>query len=143
MSKFKVEIATGSDGSVSFDVPLRISKRGYRKLVQITSPDSAERPWDAQPTAMQRALGRAERWRRMLDSGEATSINEIAVRENTDFSYVARLLNLTVLAPPLAAAILDDTLPSGTTINDLAINPPLLWSEQVSRLELNRGPLRN
>ena len=142
MSKFKVEIATGSDGSIAFDVPLRITKRGYRKLVQLTGPEAAERPWDAQPTALQRALGRAERWRRMLESGEATSINDLAIKEGTDFSYIARLLNLTTLAPQLVAAILDDTLPSGTTVNDLAINPPLLWAEQVSRLELKRGSLR-
>lgn len=70
----------------------------------------------------------------MLDSGEVASINEIAAREKADFSYVARLLNLTMLAPPLVAAIVDDTLPSGTTVNYLAINPPLLWAEQIERL---------
>lgn len=142
MSKFKVEIATGSDGSITFDVPLKITKRGYRKLVQLTGPEAAERPWDAQPTALQLALGRAERRRRMLESGEATSINDLAAKENTDFSYIARLLNLTTLAPQLIAAILDDTLPSGTTVNDLAINPPLLWSAQVEHLEHKRGALR-
>ncbi|WP_394538794.1 LacI family transcriptional regulator [Lysobacter enzymogenes] len=141
MSKFKVEIATGSDGSIAFDVPLRITKRGYRKLVQLTGPEAAERPWDAQPTALQRALGRAERWRRMLESGEATSINDLAAKERTDFSYIARLLNLTTLAPQLVAAILEDALPSGTTVNDLAINPPLLWSGQIGQLERKRGPL--
>ena len=141
MSKFKVQIATGSDGSIAFDVPLRITKRGYRKLVQLTGTETAERPWDARPTALQRALGRAERWRRMLESGEATSISDLAAKEGTDFSYIARLLNLTTLAPQLIAAILDDTLPSGTTVNDLAINPPLLWSGQIEQLERKRGPL--
>lgn len=139
MNKFKVKIATGSDGSIAFDVPLRIAKRGYRKLVQLTGPEAAERPWDNQPTALQRALGRAERWRRMLESGEAASINDLAAKEGTDFSYVARLLNLTTLAPQLVAGILDDTLPSGTTVNDLAINPPLLWTKQIDRLRTLRG----
>lgn len=138
-SKFTVDVVAGSDGSMTFDIPLRMVKRGYRKLVQIPTPEGAQRPWDTRPTALQRALGRAERWRRMLESGEATSINEIAARENTDFSYIARLLNLTMLAPPLVAAILDDTLPSGTTVNDLAINPPLLWSDQLERLRARRG----
>ena len=141
-SKFTVDIATGSDGSLTFSIPLRIVKRGHRKLVQIPSSEGDLRPWDTRPTALQRALGRAERWRRMLTCGEVASINEIATREKVDFSYVARLLNLTLLAPSLVAAILDDTLPSGTTVNDLAINPPLLWSEQVARLGLKRGPLR-
>lgn len=137
--KLEVSVVAGSDGSITFDIPLRIVKRGYRKVVQIPNPEGAQRPWDTRPTALQRALGRAERWRRMLESGEAASINEIAAREKADFSYVARLLNLTMLAPQLVAAILDDTLPSGTTINDLAINPPLLWTEQMNRLLSKRG----
>ena len=140
-TKFLVDVVAGSDGSVTFDIPLRIVKRGYRKVLQIPNPEGAQRPWDNRPSALQRALGRAERWRRMLESGEATSINEIAAREKADFSYVARLLNLTMLAPPLVAAILDDTLPSGTTVNDLAINPPLLWAEQVDRLKRKRSKL--
>lgn len=139
--KFTVDVVAGSDGSVTFDIPLRIAKRGYRKLVHIPSSDGALRPWDVRPTALQRALGRAERWQRMLASGEAKSINDIAALEKMDFSYVARLLNLTMLAPPLVEAILGDTLPSGTTVNDLAINPPLLWKEQVDRLERKRGRL--
>lgn len=139
--KLEVSVVAGSDGSITFDIPLRIVKRGYRKVVQISNPEGAQRPWDTRPTALQRALGRAERWRRMLESGEAGSINEIAAREKVDFSYIARLLNLTMLAPPLVAAILEDTLPSGTTINDLAINPPLLWTEQIDRLVRKRGQL--
>ena len=75
----------------------------------------------------------------MLESGEATSINDLAAKEGTDFSYIARLLNLTTLAPQLVAGILDDTLPSGTTVNDLAINPPLLWTKQIDRLRTLRG----
>jgi hypothetical protein len=139
--KLTVDVVAGSDGSLVFDISLRIVKRGYRKLVQIPSPEGAQRPWDTRPTALQRALGRAERWRRMLESGEVSSINEIAAQEKTDFSYIARLLNLTTLAPPLVAAVLDDTLPSGTTVNDLAINPPHLWSDQIARLERKRGHL--
>ncbi|WP_394538812.1 hypothetical protein PRJ39_25180 [Lysobacter enzymogenes] len=44
MSKFKVEIAIGSDSFIAFDVPLRITKHGYRKLVQLAGPEAAERP---------------------------------------------------------------------------------------------------
>nr|WP_157490471.1 hypothetical protein [Lysobacter enzymogenes] len=94
MSKIKVEISTGSDGSIAFDVPLRITKRGYRKLVQLTGPETARRPWDAQPTALQRALGRAERWRRMLESGEAASLKDLSAKEDIDLSYIAAYLIL-------------------------------------------------
>jgi hypothetical protein len=39
------------------------------------------------------------------------------------------------------AAVLEEALSSGTTVNDLAINPPLLWAEQLVRLETKRGRL--
>lgn len=134
----RVETVPVSDGSVTLHVPIRMTRRSGRKLVRL--PPGAEekaqtrRPWDPAPTPLQRALGRAERWRRMLESGEAASISEIARREKTDFSYVARLLNLTTLAPDIIEAILTDTLPEGTALNDLAINPPLQWEEQRQRL---------
>ncbi|CAK0779647.1 hypothetical protein CCP4SC76_7000004 [Gammaproteobacteria bacterium] len=70
----------------------------------------------------------------MLDSGEAESMGEIAKLEGVDTSYVSRMLNLTTLAPDIIEAILDDNLPKGVTLLDLAANPPLLWEEQRKKL---------
>ena len=47
-----------------------------------------------------------------------------------DTSYVSRMVNLTILAPDIVAAILDETLPPDLTLLDLAVNPPTLWEEQ-------------
>lgn len=71
----------------------------------------------------------------MLKVGEAASMNEIARCEGTDHSYVARHVNLTLLAPDIVAAILDETLPDGVRLHSLSINPPLLWEEQRRALE--------
>ena len=38
----------------------------------------------------------------MLESGEASSMKEIARRERVDDSYVSRMVNLTALAPDIA-----------------------------------------
>ena len=70
----------------------------------------------------------------MLESGEATSLKEIAAREGIDHSYVSRMVNLTTLAPDIVAAILDDTLPNHVTLFDLAVDPPALWDEQHARI---------
>ncbi|WP_342316403.1 hypothetical protein [Lysobacter sp. FW306-1B-D06B] len=72
----------------------------------------------------------------MLESGEAASILDIAERQGEDRSYVGRMLNLTLLAPDIVAAILDGTLPESLRLQDLAINPPMLWEEQEARLIL-------
>lgn len=62
----------------------------------------------------------------MLESGEAKSLREIAAREGIDSSYVSRMVNLTMLAPDIVAAILDDGLPNHITPFELAVDPPVL-----------------
>ena len=49
----------------------------------------------------------------MLESGEASSMKEIARGERVHDSYGSRMVNLTTLAPDIVAAILDETLPEG------------------------------
>ncbi|MBN8214415.1 MAG: hypothetical protein J0M09_15955 [Xanthomonadales bacterium] len=39
------------------------------------------------------SLGRGHRWLRMLETGEAASMCDIAHRESTNHSYVARHIN--------------------------------------------------
>ena len=46
-----------------------------------------------------KALARAFRWRRMLESGEFATIADLAEREDIALSYMTRVLRLTHLAP--------------------------------------------
>ncbi|MGC1954730.1 MAG: hypothetical protein WA970_19580, partial [Gammaproteobacteria bacterium] len=46
----------------------------------------------------------------------------------------SRMVNLTTLAPDMVGAILDETLPPGVTLFDLAVDPPALWEDQRRRL---------
>jgi len=64
------------------------------------------------------------------------SRKEIAAREGIDNGYVSRMVNLTMLASDIMAAILDDTLPNHITLFDLAVDPPALWDEQRERVGL-------
>lgn len=123
-----------SDGSVVIVAPIRLKRRSGRRLVQMQAAPENSRPWDKQKTPLQVALMRAHRWLGMLEEGEAASLSDIARREGTDVSYVARVLNLTTLAPEIVEAILDDALPNGIFLNDLAINPPLAWHSHVNDL---------
>lgn len=45
------------------------------------------------------------------------------------YSFVAKHLNLTLLAPDIVAAILDDALPDGVRLSTLPINPPVTCAE--------------
>jgi hypothetical protein len=53
-----------------------------------------------------KALVRAHRWRRQIESGKAKSITDLAEHEGVTDAYVCRLLPLTCLAPYVVEAIL-------------------------------------
>ena len=54
-----------------------------------------------------KALARAFRWKRILESGEFASISELAEREGIAPSYLTRVLRLTLLAPGIFEGFLD------------------------------------
>jgi hypothetical protein len=103
-----------SDGQLSSDertvtvrVPLGFRKRGGRK--RVIAPNGTEactpRP-RAQASPLVKALARAHRWQRMLESGDYGSIAELAAAERINASYLARVLRLTLLSPNVVEAIL-------------------------------------
>ena len=129
------DVIVSSDGRLTLTVPIQIKRRSGRKLVTLPNGETAKpRPWDIAATPLQLALARGHRWLAMLESGEAKTLKEIAVREGIDNSYVSRMVNLTTLAPDIVAAILDDVLPNHLTLFDLAVDPPALWEEQRARI---------
>ena len=86
--------------SITVRVPLAIRHRGGRKLV--VTPDGAR--CVAQPRAdpaLVKALARAHRWKRLLESGRFGSLAELAAAEKIDRSYLGKTLRLTLLAPDI------------------------------------------
>jgi hypothetical protein len=79
-----------------------------------------------------KALVRAHRWRRRIESGQAKSITDLAEQEGVTVAYVCRLLPLTYLAPDLVEAILDSRQPTGLRLPEMLGNGPLGWDEQGS-----------
>jgi hypothetical protein len=81
-----------------------------------------------------KALARAFRWKRMLESGEFASISELAEREGIAFTYMARLMRLSLLDPEIVDAIMDGHQPEGITLANLMDPFPLDWKEQRIQL---------
>lgn len=130
------EIIQSSDGRLTLSVPIQFKRRGGRK--QVTLPNGEPglpRPWDTAATTLQLALARGYKWLAMMESGEVSTLTEIAKKEGIDNSYVSRMVNLTTLAPDIIDAILLNELPDHLTLFDLAVDPPALWEEQRVRLE--------
>ena len=77
-----------------------------------------------------KALVRAHRWRRQIESGKAKSITDLAEQEGVTDAYVCRLLPLTCLAPDIVEAILDGRQPKGLRLAEMLGNGPVAWEEQ-------------
>ena len=77
-----------------------------------------------------RALSRAHRWQRLLESGECASITELAAVEKIDRSYLCRVLRLTLLAPEIVEAIMDGRQPEEVTLPGLMKGFPAVWETQ-------------
>jgi len=131
----EVDVVAASNGSMNVTIPIKITRRGRRKVV--TMPDGSAMPsrvWDTAPTPIQLALARGHRWLGLVASGTARNLTEVAEMEGMDRAYVSRMVNLTTLAPDIVAAILDESLPDHVTLFDLASGTPLLWDEQRALL---------
>ncbi len=88
---------------------------------------------DQQDITLIKAVARAFRWRRMLETGRYSTIDEIAAAEKINDSYVSRVLRLTLLAPDIVEAILDGRQPEGMTLPGLLKGVAVEWERQ-SRL---------
>ena len=123
-----------ADGeTITVHIPLTFRKRGGRKLV--VTPDGAE--WAPRPrvdNAMVKALARAFRWRKMLDTGVHATLEDLAKAKGVAPSYVSRVLRLTLLAPEIVAAILDGRQPAGLQLDDLLESFPLHWEQQMTAI---------
>jgi len=125
------EVIQSSDGRLTLSVPIQFKRRSGRKQVTLPNGEPGKpRPWDTAATPLQLALARGHRWLAMLESGEVSTMTEIAKREGIDNSYVSRMVNLTTLAPDIVDAILQNVLPDQLTLFDIAVDPPSLWDEQ-------------
>ncbi len=108
-------------------IPLRVKARGGRKAMVTPGVLALERRQDL---TLIKAVARAFRWRRMLESGRFATINELAAAEKINPSYVSRVLRLTLLAPDIVEAILDGRQPEGMTLPGLMEPFPVEWLNQ-------------
>ena len=114
-------------GTVTLHVPYRVIKRGGRKEMQLPEGDQPDRKADG---TLVKALARAFRWKRMLESGEFATITELAEHEGIAPSYMTRVLRLTLLAPDIVEAILEGKQGPEVTLRRLLEPFPAAWASQ-------------
>ena len=115
--------------AVTLHVPFRIVKRGGRKEMQLPDGATLSRRTDS---TLVKALARAFRWKRMLETGEYATIAELAEREGIAPSYMTRVLRLVLLAPDIVEAILDGMEGTEVTLVRVLEPFPIEWEEQCA-----------
>ena len=123
--------ATPIPETVTLHVPFRIVKRGGRKEMQLPANAPQQRKAD---NTLVKALARAFRWKRMLESGEFATIAELADREGIAPSYMTRVLRLTLLTPHIVDAILEGRQGPEVTLARLLEPFAVEWESQIASL---------
>lgn len=134
------------DGGVKITtfVPLKFKKRGIKKV--IVGPEGVIDPVSIsvvvptitphQDTFLLKTLGRCYYWQHLLDSGVVADAMEIAKQEGLSKITVSETLRLASLAPDIADAVLNGTLPR--TVSRylfLRAAPPLDWNMQREMID--------
>jgi hypothetical protein len=122
--------------TITVKIPMTFRPRGGRKLIVVPSGAEAWRPAALArvSNAMVKALARAFRWRSLLESGDYVSVKELAKAEGVNFSYMCRLLRLTLLSPKIVETILDGKQDPALDLKGLLKQSSSNWAEQAAIL---------
>ena len=120
---------SGDGHTLTVVICLALKPRGGRKAIITPGVLEVESRHDI---TLIKAVARAFRWLRMLETGRFATITELAAAEKINSSYVSRILRLALLAPEVVEAILDGRQPEGMTLPGLVAGVTTQWGEQRS-----------
>src|ERR671918_486295 len=110
-------------------IPMRFQRRGGRK--RIVAPDGSAIVPTSKPQpdgTLVKALARAHRWQRVLESGEYGTLAELSAAERISRSSICRVLRLTLLAPDIVERVMDGVPTAGLA---RLVEPfPIEWERQ-------------
>jgi len=111
-------------------IPLVVRQKNGRPKIL---PPADHGPTEArvQDAHVLRAVARAWSWRRRLERGEASTLQDIATVERVTDRFVSRMMRLAYLAPEVLEKILIHRIPPALSLNDLISVAELPWAEQM------------
>ena len=122
-------VMTGRAGleldTLTIRIPIRLQRRGGRKLIMTPEGVAAPARKPSRDETLVKALVRAHRWRRRIESGRTKSITDLAEQEGVTVAYVSRLPPLTCLAQfPLRRSWMDSSR-TGCGLAEMLGNRPV------------------
>lgn len=120
------------DGVCSIRLAFHMRRRQGALILE--AADGPAAPAARVDRALLRAMALARVWATQLESGEVSSVKELARQNGLCHNYTARLLPLAYLAPDLTEAVLQGAQPRSVSLAGLTAQPlPWDWSEQRRR----------
>jgi hypothetical protein len=116
--------------TISVHVPFAIRKYGGRKQVVAPNGKPAATEKTRVDSTLVKALARAFRWKKMLESGQFNTITELATHEKMALTYMTRVLRLSLLSPEVVEMILDGRQPPEMTLAVLLEPFSVEWNGQ-------------
>lgn len=121
---------TKSPDTIRVVIPLTIRKRNGRP--RILPPDEVTvRDGRPQDPHVLRAIARAWSWRRQLETGAASTIQDIAVAGKVSDRFVSRMMRLAWLSPEVLEHLVMRRVPPALSLNDLVAVADQPWAEQM------------
>ena len=118
------------NGNLQVSVPLSVKQRGGGKQIIVPGEEAA----DPGRQAFLLAVARGRRWQQLIDAGKVENIKALAALIGRDFSYVARIIRLSMLAPEIIGRVIDGECINGLSVALARRTIPDLWSEQKELL---------
>lgn len=120
-----------SDGILHLTIEGALARRGGDKSLTGWDTNNWTAPRRKIDPSLVKALTRAHLWRDMVESGQVTTIDELARTASTERTHLARMLRLAFLAPDIQQAILTGRQPQSLRLRALLETElPATWSGQ-------------
>jgi DNA invertase Pin-like site-specific DNA recombinase len=120
---------------IQFDIPIALARRGLETKLIIDAPGGDQDPRKPNPVLV-KLIANAHRWWRDLVTGRYPTTRALAQAHGRDERYVARVLQLAFLAPPIVDAIVIGQQPIELTAQRLMTlgDLPHSWDRQMAGL---------
>ena len=118
------------DNTIRVVIPLTVRRKNGRPKI-LPPADHGLAKARTQDAHVLRAIARAWNWRRRLERGDASTLQDIATAEKVTDRFVSRMMRLAYLAPDVLEKLLIHRTPLALALNDLIAVAELPWAEQL------------
>ena len=121
---------TDGNNTIRVVIPLTIRKRNGRPKI-LPPDDMSQHDSKVQDPHVLRAIARAWSWRRKLEAGTVSTIQDIATAEKVSDRFVSRMIRLAYLSPDVLEHLVTRRVPPALSLIELADVAGRPWAEQM------------